>query len=220
MSPTLQLISHDLCPYVQRAVVTLLEKQIPHDRVYIDLANKPDWFMQLSPLGKVPLLRVGDEVLFESAVICEYLNEITPGSLHPDNPLERAKHRAWIEFGSSILNEIGGFYSAADKPTFEQKRDSLIHKFSWLERSLNSSPYFAGEQFSLVDAVYGAIFRYFNTFDGIKEFHIFTDMPKVTLWRQALQTRSSVQQAVVSDYDDRLLKFLKRKNSYLATAML
>ena len=117
----LELISHSLCPYVQRAVITLLEKKIPHDRTYIDLTNKPDWFLQISPLGKVPLLKVSNEALFESAVICEYLDEITPGSLHPVNPLEKAKHRSWIEFGSSILNAIAGFYSAETEEAFEQK---------------------------------------------------------------------------------------------------
>ncbi|HEY9894207.1 MAG TPA: glutathione S-transferase family protein [Candidatus Sericytochromatia bacterium] len=217
MSPTLHLISHDLCPYVQRAVITLLEKQIAHDRTDIDLANKPDWFRHISPLGKVPLLKVGDEVLFESAVICEYLDEITPGSLHPVDPLEKAKHRAWIEFGSSILNDIAAFYNAADQPLFEQKRNNLVAKFSLLEGSLHPTPYFAGAQFSLVDAVYSTIFRYFDTFDAISDFHIFSSTPSVKLWRQALQARLSVQQAVVSNYGDRLLVFLKHRHSYLAT---
>jgi glutathione S-transferase len=111
---SLKLVSHPLCPYVQRAVITLHEKQIPHEREYVDLAQKPDWFLALSPLGKVPLLLVGDAVLFESAVICEYLDEVTPGSLHPVDPLLKARHRAWIESGSSILNAVAGFYSAKD----------------------------------------------------------------------------------------------------------
>jgi glutathione S-transferase len=112
--PRLELVSHPLCPYVQRAVITLLEKGIPHDRTDIDLAHKPNWFRQISPLGKVPLLKVGNDMLFESAVICEYLDEITPGSLHPPDPLERAHHRAWIEFGSGILNTIAGLYNASE----------------------------------------------------------------------------------------------------------
>ena len=57
--PMLTLISHDLCPYVQRAVIALTEKEVAFDRIYVDLANKPDWFLAISPLGKVPLLRVG-----------------------------------------------------------------------------------------------------------------------------------------------------------------
>jgi glutathione S-transferase len=213
LMPKLELISHHLCPYVQRAVITLLEKGIPHERTYIDLANKPDWFRQISPLGKVPLLKVDREVLFESAVICEYLNEITPGSLHPDDPLQKAKHRSWIEFGSSILNSIAGFYNAPNQESFEQKRDELGGKFLWIESSLSDDGYFSGATFSLVDGVYGTIF------DSIGDFGIFADTPKVKKWRQLLQSRASIQQAVTEDYAQRLLIFLKQRNSYLSTLM-
>ncbi|NJL57687.1 glutathione S-transferase family protein [bacterium] len=217
--PRLELISHHLCPYVQRAVITLLEKEIPHDRTYIDLSHKPDWFHAISPLGKVPLLKVDDEVLFESAVICEYLDEITPGSLHPEDPLQKAKHRSWIEFGSSILNDIAGFYNAPDRDAFDRKCDVLIQKFTWLEGNLDGNPYFAGERFFLVDAVYGTIFRYFDVFDEIADFSIFADTPKIRDWRQFLQVRSSIQDAVTPDYPERLRTFLKQRNAYLSTLM-
>lgn len=215
--PKLELVSHHLCPYVQRAVITLLEKRIPHQRTYIDLSNKPDWFHQISPLGKVPLLKVNDEVLFESAVICEYLDETTPSSLHPIDPLAKAKHRAWIEFGSSILNTIAGFYSAATEETFEKKRLDLVDKFVWIERHWQGGQYFAGNRFSLVDAVYGPIFRYFDVFDTIADFKVFADTSHVRDWRQALQIRPSIQAAVSEDYPQQLLAFLKQRNSYLST---
>lgn len=218
MSPKLHLISHVLCPYVQRAVITLLEKDIPHERTYIDLADKPDWFRNISPLGKVPLLIVDDrETLFESAVICEYLDEVTPGSLHPADHLEKAKHRASIEFGSSILNIIAGFYNAADRTTFEQKRQDLIEKFTWLENNLSDRPYFAGDRFSLVDAVYGPIFRYFDVFEAIADFDFFATTPNIHNWRSVLLSHPSVQNAVVDDYPQRLHNFLKARNSYLSS---
>ena len=107
MQSALALISHHLCPYVQRAAITLAEKGMPFERITIDLAAKPDWFKAVSPLGKVPVLRVrdadGEEVsIFESAVILEYLEETSPPALHPADPLQRARHRGWIEFGSQV----------------------------------------------------------------------------------------------------------------------
>lgn len=96
------LVSFDLCPYVQRAAIVLAEKGIPFTRRDVDLADKPDWFSRISPLGKVPLLIVGDDVLCESSVIVEFFEETTPKPLHPADPLLRARHRAWMEFGSSI----------------------------------------------------------------------------------------------------------------------
>jgi len=67
-----------------------------------DLSDKPQWFVELSPLGKVPLLRVKRDVIFESAVILEYLEDTHAPALHPADPMVRAQHRAWIEFGSSV----------------------------------------------------------------------------------------------------------------------
>ena len=75
-----ELISNLLCPYTQRAAIQLTEKGLPYERTYIDLAAKPSWFVQLSPLGKVPVLRVGGEALFETAVICEYIDDIAPAT--------------------------------------------------------------------------------------------------------------------------------------------
>ena len=214
--PSLKLVSHNLCPYVQRAAITLHEKQIPHQREYVDLANKPDWFLEISPLGKVPLLLVGEEVLFESAVICEYLDEVTPGSLHPDDPLRKAKHRAWIEFGSSILNEIAGFYSTKDETMFEVKRHKLSQKFQRLEEQLQESPFFSGDRFSLVDAVYGPIFRYFVVFEQYKDFGFFAETPKVVRWRTALLDRQSVIEAVLPTYQKLLHEFLLKRDSRLS----
>src|SRR5262245_31097411 len=111
----LTLVSHHLCFYVQRAAIALYEKGVAFDRINVDLANKLDWFSAISPLGKVPLLKVGDAVIFESAVILEYLEETEANPLHPADPLHRAEHRAWIEFGSSILNDIWSFYTAPDE---------------------------------------------------------------------------------------------------------
>src|SRR5882724_12567118 len=109
MVAALKLISHKLCPYVQRAVIALTEKGVEFERIDVDLANKPDWFLELSPLGKTPVLQVGDIAIFESAVILEYLEETQPHPLHPHDPLRRAEHRSLIEYGSAILNEIWGF---------------------------------------------------------------------------------------------------------------
>src|SRR6266568_1806165 len=93
MAARLKLISHKLCPYVQRAVIALTEKGIAFERIDIDLANKPDWFLAISPLGKTPVLQVGDTAIFESAVILEYLEETQPKPLHPDDPLRRRASR-------------------------------------------------------------------------------------------------------------------------------
>lgn len=214
--PKLHLVSHEICPYVQRAVIALLEKNAPFERTNIDFNNKPDWFENLSPLGKVPLLQVDNEVIFESAVICEYLDETLAPRLHPADPLARAKHRAWIEFGSSILATIWDFNTTPDPETFEAKRKELQSRFETIEKALKEGPYFAGENFTLVDAVFGPIFRYFDVYDSIADFGVFANTPKVRAWRQALAIRPSVRNAVAADYPQKLIQFIKGRNSELS----
>ncbi len=218
---TLTLVSHHLCPYVQRAAIALHEKNVAFVRVTIDLAEKPGWFLKISPLGKVPLLRVpsaeaGETVLFESSVICEYIEETQPGPrLHPEDPLERARHRAWMEFGSAILAELWGFETARDFATYETRRQALAAKFAAVEAVLGAGPYFAGASFSLVDAVFAPIFRYFDVFDTIAETGIFAEAPKVAKWRADLAARPSVRAAVGVDYPQRLRAFLAAHDAHL-----
>ncbi|WP_339039312.1 glutathione S-transferase family protein [Bradyrhizobium symbiodeficiens] len=220
MTAPLKLISHKLCPYVQRAVIALKEKGVPFERVDIDLANKPDWFLKLSPLGKVPVLVVmtdeGEVALFESNVICEYIEETQAGlELHPADALKRAEHRAWMEFGSAILGDLWGLETTADPAMFESKRQALVAKFARVEAALGAGPFFASEAFSLVDAAFAPIFRYFDVFDELTELGIFKDLPKVRAWRAELAKRPSVRTAVGTDYPQLLRAFLVRHDAHL-----
>ncbi len=220
MPAALKLISHKLCPYVQRAVIALAEKGVPFERIDIDLANKPDWFLKLSPLGKVPVLVVateqGEVALFESNVICEYIEDTQGGvRLHPADALKRAEHRAWMEFGSATLGDLWGLETTTDPAIFESKRQALATKFARVEAALGRGPFFAGDAFSLVDAVFAPVFRYFDVFDEFTELGIFNDLPKVRTWRTALAKRPSVRAAVGTDYPQLLRAFLVRHDAHL-----
>jgi glutathione S-transferase len=216
MTPSLTLVSHVLCPYVQRAAIVLGEKQVPFTRRDVDLANKPDWFRAVSPLGKTPVLLVGDTPIFESAVICEYLDDTLAPRLHPADALQRARHRAWMEFGSAVLNGIAAFYNARDEAALQARRDELVQRFATLEAALGDGPWFDGAGFSMVDAVFGPVFRYFDAFERIGDFGFFAAKPKLRAWRDALAQRPSVQAAVVRDHDERLMAFLRARDSALA----
>jgi glutathione S-transferase len=211
-----KLISHKLCPYVQRAVIALSEKGVAFERIDIDLANKPDWFLAISPLGKTPVLQVGATAIFESAAILEYLEETEAKPLHPADALRRAEHRGWIEFGSSVLNDIAGFYAARDEAAFEAKASQLEARFARLEARVAAAPWFDGESFSLVDAVFAPVFRYFDVFDQIGDFGILADKPQLARWRKNLAARPSVRSAVSADYPALLRDFIDRRNSWLS----
>lgn len=216
--PQLELISFDLCPYVQRSVITLLEKGMDYKITYIDLANPPDWFMQVSPLGKVPVLRAGDAIIFESAVINEYIDEISPPPLHPSDPLQRAINRAWIEFASGMLVTRYEMVASKDKQGFDKKCQEIRDKLAQIEAQLSKTGnYFNGENFSLMDAAIAPLFMRLD----ILEQHIpsvrFITTPRLAMWHTALMTRPSVQKSVIPEFSEKMLNNLRRGNNYIAS---
>ena len=139
--------------------------------------------------------------------------------MHPPDPLRRAEHRSWIEFGSATLNDIWGLYVAPDEAAFAAKAKALSDKFALVEHRLADGPYFDGSRFSLVDAAFGPVFRYFDVFDRIADFGILAGKPGVAAWRGSLAERSSVRGAVAPDYETRLWAFLEARKSHLAHIM-
>lgn len=221
----LTLISFPLCPYVQRAIIALEEKGVAFDVVYIDLANKPDWFLNLSPLGKVPVLKVEREgrepaVVFESSVIVEYIEETAGGRhLHPADPLERATHRAWMEFASATLADLFRLTSAADAADLPHAREAVIAKLRRLEDTLApEGPFFAGGEFSYVDAAFAPAFRQIGVVNSVAETHLLDGLPRVTAWAKALAERPSVKAAVPEDYRERYIAWLEAKHAAVLKA--
>ncbi|MBB2487533.1 glutathione S-transferase family protein [Mitsuaria sp. WAJ17] len=215
----LELISNILCPYTQRAAIQLTEKGLEVRRTYIDLTDKPGWFVRLSPLGKVPVLRVGDTPVFETAVICEYIEETHPDRtpMWPHHALDRARHRAWAEFASAVIGDVFGFYMAPDEAAFERKRLELAGRFARLESALaEAGPYFDGERFGLVDAAFAPIFRLLDTFDQLADFRLLHGLAATTAYRHRLAARPSVRVAVVPDYGQVFLRYLAGRGSFLA----
>lgn len=223
--PKLTLISHILCPFVQRAAISLAEKGIEFERKDIDLGNKPDWFLAISPLGKVPLLIVSEDgkddvVIFESNVILEYLEDTTEPKLHPTNPLERARHRSWYEFGSAVLGIAWGMFMQTDQDKFDAAIADIKSKFAMLEAELaknTKGDLFAGENFSTVDTIYAPIFRYFDLIENEANLNIIGEFKNITRWRNALRNRPSVT-AVVADNFQQLLKENFAKNDTILTS--
>lgn len=192
------------------------------DRIAVDLAAKPGWFLALSPTGKVPLLKVSqpegpDAILFESMVICEYLEESLGGAgLYPVDALSRARHRGWIEFGTATLAEAWQFLNATDRPTADAKQVAFRDRLQRLEAVLAEGSYFSGAAFGMVDAVFAPLFRYFDILDPMVSQPIFENLPRVTAWRAALASRQSVVAAVAGDYAERFRHHLRQQQALLA----
>lgn len=210
------LISFKLCPFVQRSVITLLHKKIDFTIEYINLQKKPDWFVEISPLGKVPLLRVKEHVLFESAVINEYLDETNGEPMLPKDPLEKAEHRGWIEFSSSLFNAQHQLTQARREETYLKIEEDFTKKLAPLERKIGSDGFFEGKEFSLVDSAFAPfLMRSQIVADNIGIDPV-SDYKKISKWRTNLLSLPEVQESVVKNFDDLYMEAIFERGGYLA----
>ena len=211
---SLHLISFKTCPFVQRAVITLKHKKIDFDITYIDLADPPDWFLEISPLEKVPVLKVDDEILFESAVINEYLDEITGGELQPKEPLARAKNRAWIEFASNMLGNLYMMKMSKDAEAYEKYRNRLVGQLERVEKRLGDGPWFNGAEFSLADTAFAPLFRQNSVADGKLSVIDPETMPRVNAWAERLLALPEVRESVVDEFEELYISAMEKNGSF------
>lgn len=222
-APRLTLISFPTCPFVQRAVIALKERGVDFDVVYIDLADKPDWFLKISPLGKVPVLKVEAEgrapaILFESTVILQYLDETLPGpTLFAADPLDRAVQRAWVEYAGSLLGDVYRLGMAPDRAGFDEARAAVRSRLAPLEEALRG-PYFSGAAFSAVDAACAPAFRQLDALETLRPLDLFDGLPRLDTWRRVLADRPSVRAAVPADFRETFLGRLRSAGSFVTTA--
>lgn len=216
MTYHLKLVSFKLCPFVQRAIITLNHKQVDYDITYIDLANKPDWFHEISPFGKVPVLLVNDEeAIFESAVINEFISDIFPPALHPADPVRRAHNRAWIEYSSYILGTAFRMQIAPSEAAFNEYREKLHKQLLQLEKQLGDGPFFNGEQFCLIDASYAPFFVRQEHLDRLYFSDVYRDLPKVKRWSETLLMLPEVQTSIVPEFGTLFGNYLTERSAFV-----
>jgi glutathione S-transferase len=167
-------------------------------------------------MEKVPVLLVDDEPLFESMVICEYLNDISGADLYPRDPFERAKQRAWIALGDSILGTVYDFLQATSETEFKRAKAIVIDRLDVLEESMSASPFFAGEKFGMVDVAYAPLFRFLSGILQYAEIDFYEDIPEIKTWSEQLLAYPAVQASVPEGYQPALRTYLKRPDTVLA----
>ncbi|KAI8623924.1 glutathione S-transferase [Xylariaceae sp. FL1651] len=176
----LKLYGGWFCPFVQRSWIVLHEKNIPHQYVEINPYHKAPEFLALNPRGLVPTLAVpastdaaqskgkDPKPLYESTIICEYLDEaygdeakhgtpLLPRGDAPAEAYERARCRLWIDhIGGKI---VPGFYKfiqhtpEKDHSLEEARANFLGHIKTFVKEMDHVGPWFLGDRFSLVDVM-------------------------------------------------------------------
>jgi glutathione S-transferase len=213
----LELVSFKLCPFVQRSVITLLHKQAPYRIRHVDLAAPPSWFLELSPAKKVPILVVdGKEVIHDSAVINEFIDEVTPGQLHPDDPLQKALNRSWIAFGTDCLMDTLHMTTTEDEAGFAEVVQDFNRKLAEVEAVFDDGPLFNGESFSLVDAAYAPIFMRARLIGHHAPVLERDRLPKVSRWAERLLSLDAVAQSVAPEFAGLYDDLIRRRQGYLS----
>ena len=209
-----ELVGFKICPFAQRSAIVVKEKGIDCDITYINPKEPPDWFKKISPLGKVPLLKLDDTVLFESVVIMEYLDEVTPPSLHPADPLQKAQNRAWNEFASTLLEgQFKMVIAAQDEEGCDAAEKDLKSKLTLLEPMVQGE-FFNGGTLALTDVAYAPFFMRLNLLEQWHPMGLLDELPKVKAWSDNLLQRTSIKASVVEGFEELYRGFITSNNGF------
>jgi glutathione S-transferase len=220
MASRFKLCSFDTCPWVQRAAIVLRAKNIDYEIAYIDRVKRPDWFLAISPHSKVPVLVVdGERALFESSAIAEYLDEVAAPRLHPEDPFQRARNRAWTDYVPTFAGAVTGAAYADTEEEFHQRRQKIPGVFAKLDDALakrgNDGPYFNGADFSLVDAAYAPFLQRYTFIDRVYSVGIVDGFPHLRAWRDALLAHPAVKASTLPDIERIWRGYLIEKGRWL-----
>ena len=215
MSSTLELYSFDACPYAQRTRMVMLEKGLDFKLVEIDLYNRPDWWAELSPYGKVPLLKHRDGIVYESAIINEYLDEVFPDTpLMPADPLQRAQTRIWIDYCDTrfmpACHQLIQDRKDPDKQV--ENRAKLREVLTFMEqeglRKLGNGPYWMGTQFTLADVQFAPFVERFPCYEDLWGAQWPDDCTRLREWFDAVRSRDSFE-ATCHDFQFHIERYRK-----------
>jgi glutathione S-transferase len=199
-------------------------KKVEFEVTYVNLREKPDWFLAISPHGKVPVLKVDDEILFESNAIAEFLDEIVEPRLHPADPIKRARNRAWTDFAPDFSKALNAIGYAKTKEEVAEGVANAPKVLARLERALanergNDGPYFNGDTLSLVDAAYAPFLQRFGLVEELLQTGLLKDFPLVQAWSDALMANETVTGAVYDKFPQEFVANHRRRETYASTLM-
>tara|TARA_B100001559_G_scaffold311497_1_gene308074 strand:- start:293 stop:898 length:606 start_codon:yes stop_codon:yes gene_type:complete len=182
----------------------MIEKEIPFELTEVDLRNKPDWFLAVSPYGKVPVIVDDGQTIYESAIINEYLDEkYTSIPMMPEEPVERAKARIWMDYCTNkyltlsrkLLVDHGN--EELQRENKKKMKESLIYiEKECFEKNANG-PFWLGNNISLVDLHYAPFFERFGAFKELFGVEWPEECIKISDWWSAIQKRDSYKMTVL-----------------------
>ncbi|XP_008320655.1 glutathione S-transferase omega-1 isoform X1 [Cynoglossus semilaevis] len=192
---TIRLYSMRFCPFAQRTKLVLNAKGIKHETININLKDKPDWFLEKNPLGLVPTLETpAGEVIYESPITCEYLDEVYPEKkLMPSSPYGKAQQKMMLEHFSKVMPYVRkiqfGRKNGEDVSGLEVELTQTLAKFNE-DLVKKKTKFFGGDSITMIDYMMWPFFERLNVFDLQ---HCLNDMPELKKWTENMSEDSTVK---------------------------
>jgi glutathione S-transferase len=199
----LELVSSVVCPFAQRSRIALLEKGVPfgtREIAYVgDSFDKPRWFLDLTPTARVPVLKHGGNVIYESDIVNEYLDETFPEPpLMPADLAARAHVRIWLSFSNGQF--LQGFYGVImSQETRKQEfyKAEFAERLRYMEREglaklSGKGPYWLGDKITLADISFYPFFERISVLTHYRGFKLPDECARLKAWAAAMQQRPSV----------------------------
>lgn len=212
-----QVVGYPFCPFVQRVLITLNEKAVDFESIWLDPHGElPAWFKEWSPLGKVPVMKVTTgEVLFESMAIVEYIEELNKvPSIFAKLPAKRALQRAW----ASVAGDLYGpqYMSMAAQTQEEvQKYYAVMKDTLQLLEDKCGRNFFSGESMTVVDIVLAPMFIRFDVMYSVGAEDILADFPKLQALSNKLITHHAVLQIIAGDWSEKFIEMQKQRGGLI-----
>lgn len=212
----IKIVSFTICPFVQRVTALLEAKQIPYDIEYIQLSDKPQWFLDLSPTGQVPVLITEEgEALFESDAIVEYIEEVTPALVEGVSPVQRAKDRAWAYQGAKHYLVQCSTMQSTDKDTLLERSANLNKAFEKAEKQLGDGPFFNGSLMGNVDIAWLPLLHRALIVKQQSGYDFLMAYPKMQAWQSALAETGIFKKSVPADFKEAFTNFYLSPRTFL-----
>ena len=212
----MKIISFKICPFVQRVTALLEAKNLEYELEFISLSDKPQWFLDISPNGQVPVLITdGGDALFESEAIVEYLEEVYP-ALQPEISLEqKAKNRAWSYLASKNYLVQCSAQRSPDKEALAERSAKLGTAFDKMERQLGDTPYFGGDTIGMVDIAWLTLLHRADIIARRSCYDFVGHRPRLKKWQTQLLTTGLAEKSVAPDFEEVFSAFYLSDQTFL-----
>ncbi|MEM7405889.1 MAG: glutathione S-transferase family protein [Pseudomonadota bacterium] len=217
----MKIVSFKICPFVQRVTALLEQKQVPYDIEYIDLSNKPQWFLAASPNGQVPILITdGGDVLFESDAIVEYIDETTGSPLYSRDPIDKARERAWSYLAAKHYLAQCSAQRSPDAETLDARAAKLQAAFEKIQPLLGEAPFIGGSAMGMVDIAWSTLLHRTALIARRTGYDFLANLPRARAWRDAILQTGVPDASVSPDFEARFSAFYLADTTHLGQLAL